>query len=478
MQDQTSTYDSNALASFVDEAWDKSIIPALERYIEIPAKSPMFDADWEANGHMEEATQLIVTWCKARNIEGLHVEVVRLEGRTPLIFMVIPGQGSGTTLLYGHLDKQPEMAGWREDLGPWKAVQEGDRLYGRGGADDGYSAFASLVAIEALQDQGVPHGRCVVMIEACEESGSYDLPHYMEHLESRIGIPDLVICLDSGAGNFEQLWLTSSLRGNVSAHLDVEILSEGVHSGDAGALVPSSFRILRELLDRIQDSKTGEILCKSLNVAIPEVRKQQAWATAEVLGDNVHQRFPFVGGARAAFTDAAEAVLARTWRPSMAVTGCEGMPGIADAGNVLRPHTKVKLSFRLPPTANPDEVQAELVGLICRDAPYGARVTLDGVEGAAGWHAPPLSDWLEKSVQRASSTHFGKPAMQMGEGGTIPLMGLLGKSFPAAQFVITGVLGPGSNAHGPNEFLHVPLAKGLTACVSQILADQMVQGIC
>ena len=174
-----------------------------------------FDADWVAHGYMDQAVALMETWAKAQPIAGMTVEVVRLEGRTPLIYIDIPASGPETgedvVLLYGHLDKQPEMTGWDDDLGPWKPVLKGDRLYGRGGADDGYAIFGSLTAVMALQAQQLPHARCVVLIEACEESGSYDLPAYVDHLAARIGKPSLVVCLDSGCGNYEQLWCTCLL---------------------------------------------------------------------------------------------------------------------------------------------------------------------------------------------------------------------------------------------------------------------------
>lgn len=469
--------DSEALRSYVEGVWDSSILPALVDYVKIPNKSPHFDADWEEHGYMEQAVTLVSEWCRARPIEGLSVEVVRLEGRTPLVYMEIPASAGApkdrTVVLYGHLDKQPEMVGWREGLGPWEPVMEGDKLYGRGGADDGYAAFASLTAIEALQQQGRSHARCVVLIEACEESGSYDLPYYVDHLAERIGAPDLVVCLDSGAGNYDQLWLTTSLRGNVTANLSVELISEGVHSGDASGIVPSSFRVLRELLSRLEDPKTGEVLPKAFHAEIPDGRKEQAAVAAGVLGPNITERFPWHPGVQPVNPDLPESILNRTWRPALAVTGAAGLPAVPDAGNVMRPVTTLKLSLRLPPTVTPAAAIASLEETLLKDPPYGAKVTLAEAEGAEGWHAPPLAQWLDDAVDGASQTYFGKGAVQMGEGGTIPFMGMLGSRFPKAQFVITGVLGPGSNAHGPNEFLHVPMAKGLTCCVAQLIGDHV-----
>ncbi|MCZ6596514.1 MAG: M20 family metallopeptidase [Planctomycetota bacterium] len=465
--------DSDGLAAFVDGVWEREIVPKLVEYIRIPHPSPAFDPDWIEHGHMEQAVELVGGWCRAQEIPGMTFEVVRLEGRTPLLFMEIPGQGDDAVLLYGHLDKQPEMVGWREGLGPWTPVLDGDRLYGRGGADDGYAAFASLTAIRALAQQGVPHARCVVIIEACEESGSYDLPHYIDHLRDRIGRPSLIVCLDSGAGDYERLWHTTSLRGMVCGDLRVEILREGVHSGDASGIVPDSFRLLREVLSRLEDPATGRVIPNELQAEIPTHRAEEAKIAADALGDTVYAKFPFVDGARPVQPELDQLVLNRTWRPALSITGAEGLPALSDAGNVLRPQTAVKVSLRLPPTLETESALAFVKRLLESDPPYGSRVTFH-VEGAwAGWDAPPLATWLKESVARASETHFGKPPAYMGEGGSIPFMGMLGERFPEAQFLITGVLGPQSNAHGPNEFLHLPTGRKLTACVAAVLADHL-----
>ena len=468
-----STFDPKQALRTSARIWDDQILPALHDYIRIPNKSPSFEPKWQA--HMDRAVALIETWCRRQPIAGLTVEVVRLEGRTPVILMEIPGSGPDTVLLYGHLDKQPEMTGWREGLSPWEPVREGDRLYGRGAADDGYSSFASLAALQLLQEQKLPRARCVVLIEAGEESGSPDLPAYIEHLARRIGTPSLVICLDSGCGNYEQLWMTTSLRGIVGGNLRVEILTEGVHSGDASGIVPSSFRILRQLLSRIDDEATGEVKLPGLRVPVPPERLEQARATARALGDELYVRFPFVKGAGPVTRDPVELVLNRTWRPALSITGIEGLPALGSAGNVLRPSTACKISLRIPPRLDPAKALRLLKETLEKDPPYGARVIFEGEKSAPGWDAPPLAPWLSRAVARASTGCFGKPPMAFGEGGTIPFMGMLGEKFPQAQFLITGVLGPSSNAHGPNEFLHVPTGVKLTACVASVVADHFAR---
>lgn len=465
--------DHRKLLTLVDQSWEQDIVPQLVDYIRIPNKSPAFDKDWAKAGHMHRAVKLIADWCKAQKIEGLTVEVIELEGRTPLIYMEVPGEGDDCVLLYGHLDKQPEMTGWFDGLGPWEPVRKGDKLYGRGGADDGYAAYASLLAIRALKEAGGRHSRCVVIIEGCEESGSYDLPYYIDALKDRIGTPSLVVCLDSGCGNYDQLWCTTSLRGLVAATVQVEVLTEGVHSGDASGIVPSSFRVLREILERLEDSETGLILPKDFHVKIPKQRKEQAKVAGKVLGDALWKRFPWAGKTKPMAKDRTEMVLNRTWRPFVELIGVDGVPGTDKAGNVLRPHTTAKFSLRIPPSAHPQECQKALLKLLAKDPPHGAKVTVTSDKASSGWDAPPLAGWLEAASEKASQMFFQKKCVYMGEGGTIPFMGMLGEKFPEAQFMITGVLGPQSNAHGPNEFLHIPMGKRLTACVATVLQEHL-----
>lgn len=452
--------------------WDDSILPSITEYIRIPNKSPAYDPKWVEHGYMEDAVKLMEGWARQQLtvFAGGTLEVVRLPGRTPLLFIDVPGDSSDTVLLYGHLDKQPEMKGWSEGLGPWLPVRNGDKLYGRGGADDGYAIYACLAALRALEDQSVPRARCVIMIEACEESGSYDLPYYVDHLIDRIGNPSLVVCLDSGCGDYERLWLTTSLRGIAAGTLTVRVLTEGVHSGDASGVVPSSFRILRGLLSRLEDEHTGEVKLPALYVQIPPQRMAQAKEAARVLGDTVYDRFPFAGSTRPMADDTSQLVLNRTWRPQLAVVAMDGYPAPGDAGNVLLPFSTAKLSLRTPPTLDGPTAVRALKQAFEADPPSGAVVEFEEGSGQTGWHAPPLAAWLEKAVTRASEEAFGKPAAHMGEGGTIPFMAMLGEKFPNTQFVITGVLGPHSNAHGPNEFLHIPTGKRVTSVVASLLA--------
>ena len=476
-----SVLDAPQTLSQVSHLWDDQIVPCLEDYIRIPAKSPMFDPDWSANGYLDTVVRTTAAWIEAQKVRGLSLEVIRLPGRTPVLFFEISAtklESTQTVLMYGHLDKQPEFSGWRQDLGPWTPKLEDGKLFGRGGADDGYAAYAAIAAIQALKAQNAAHPRIVGLIESCEESGSYDLLPYIDVLKPQLGDVGLVVCLDSGAGNYDQLWLTSSLRGMASGVLKVEILSEGVHSGDASGLVPSSFRIMRQVLDRLEDSATGRLLPASFHCEVPQDRMVQAQATARILGDEIYKRFPWAhydcDGATAfalpTTTDPLQALLNRTWLPTLSVTGADGFPDMKSAGNVLRPYTAFKLSLRLPPLVEAATAVQKLKALLEDNAPYQAKVTFEGLSSATGWNAPRTAPWFEAALNAASQTHFGAPCGYIGQGGTIPLMNMLSKGFPKAQMMVCGVLGPKSNAHGPNEFLHVPYAKRLTAAVAEVIA--------
>ena len=463
----------------ISEFWDDAIVPKLVEYIAIPAKSPHFDPQWQANGHIERVIQLALAWVEAQKVNGLRAEIVRIEGRTPLLYIDAPAsaghRGGSTVMLYGHLDKQPEMTGWHADAGPWVPRMADGKLYGRGGADDGYAVFAALAALAALDAEGAPHARCVGIIETCEESGSYDLPAYLDLLAARIGDVDLVVGLDSGCGDYERLWMTTSLRGLASGTLDVEVLTEGVHSGDASGVVPSSFRVARRLVDRLEDAATGRVLPAELHAPVPDARVAEAHATASIIGANVIEKYPFAGNTEP-MAQGGEALLNRTWRPALSVIGADGLPAIANAGNVLRPRTSLALSMRLPPTIDGDDAVRAMKRILEADPPARANVRFEGHQGATGWNAPPTAPWLAAALDAASSAVYGKPMAAMGEGGTIPFMAMLGRKFPRAQFLITGVLGPHSNAHGPNEFLHVAYAQKLTACVARVIAAHATRG--
>ena len=463
--------DLQHLSAHIGRTWEQSIVDRLIAYVRIPNKSPMFDPQWESHGYMERAAQLMAEWCRAQPLDGMRVRLQRLAGRTPLLLADIPGELPGSVLLYGHMDKQPEFTGWLPGLGPWEPVLRDGKLYGRGAADDGYAVFSSLTAIAALKAQHVRLPRCVVLIEACEESGSVDLPAHLAALGDSLGEPSLVVCLDAECGNYEQLWCTTSLRGNLVGTLTVRVLTEGVHSGMATGIAPTPLRILGQLLARLENPVTGDLLLDELHVALPPDRRAQAVAAARVLGGEVAGRLPWAEGAQPVSNDPTELIINNTWRATLAVTGGDGLPAVSTAGNVLLPELSIKLSLRLPPTCDARRAELAVREALERDPPYGAPVRFEVGATTGGWNAPAFAPWLEESIARASHAVYARDAVHLGCGGTIPFMGMLGERFPHTQFFITGVLGPHANAHGPNEFLHLAYAQQLTACVSLVLAD-------
>ena len=470
-----STIETADLLRSVAGYWNDSILERLCAYIRIPNQSPMFDPDWQRHGYMDAAVKLMADWCRAQAIPGMRVEVRRLPHLTPLLLIDVPGELPGSVLLYGHLDKQPEFTGWHPGLGPWEPVLRDGKLYGRGSADDGYAVFSSLAAIMALKARKIDLPRCLVMIEASEESGSIHLPAHLDALAEGLGTPALVICLDAECGNYEQLWSTTSLRGNLVGRLEVRVLSEGVHSGMATGIAPTAFRIIAQLLARIENPVTGDLLLEALHTSVPADRRAQLALAARVLGAAVAEKVPFATGVQALSNDPLELLINSTWRATLAVTGADGLPAIQNAGNVLLPQMALKLSFRLPPNCDANRASATLKAALEKDPPYGAQVSFESESATAGWNAPPLAPWLERAISLASQKIFGRDAVHSGCGGSIPFMGMLGESFPATQFFVTGVLGPHANAHGPNEFLHIDYARRLTACVALVLAEFAAQ---
>jgi acetylornithine deacetylase/succinyl-diaminopimelate desuccinylase-like protein len=468
---------TSQLTTHVNAFWEQEILPTLQDYIRIPNESPLFDPDWQAHGHMEHAVALVADWIRRQQVPDATLEILRDGDRTPLLLLEFPGSIPDTVLMYGHLDKQPPMVGWRDGLGPWTPYLAPDgRLYGRGAGDDGYAVFTALATVKALKDHGQPHGRIVILIECSEESGSYDLPYYINTYATRLGTPSLVICLDSGCGNYEQLWSTTSLRGVLTLTLQIDVLTEGVHSGLGGGLVPNPFTVLCQLLDRLEDTTTGAVRLPELHVPIPPERIRQAERAADVLGGAIVEALPLVDGVHLLADDPVELLLNNSWRPALAVTGQDGMPSVEKAGNVLLPQLTYKLSLRLPPTLEADQATATVKRLLETAPPFGARVTVTA-SGTTGWNAPALAPWLAEATDAGSREFFGKEACYLGLGGSIPFMAMLGERFPQAQFLITGVLGPHANAHGPNEFLHTPYAKQLNCCLVRVVEAHYRQAV-
>ncbi|CAM2779451.1 M20/M25/M40 family metallo-hydrolase [Saccharomonospora xinjiangensis] len=457
----------------VRRMWSDDVLPSLSTLVSIPALSPVFDPEWEKTGHLDAAVEHVRGWLAERELPGAQIDVVRLPGRSPVLLLDVPAtegaQDKGTVLMYGHLDKQPPVGGWSDGLGPWTPVVRDGRLYGRGSADDGYAGYAATTALTAVREAGGAHARVVVVLETGEESGSPDLPAYLDHLSERLGRVSLVVCLDSGGNDYERLWLTTSLRGMAQVHVTVRLLETAQHSGMASGIVASSFRVLRTLLDRLEDSETGAIKLAECNVEIPANRIEETRASVEAAPGSLIGSVPWHGTTRPVVDDEVELSLNNSWRPTLSIVGASGMPDPAEAGNVLRTSTTLALSFRLPPTADSQAALEAITKTLTTDVPYDATVELSGMESADGWNAPELSPWLAEALDRASEDVFGKPWGTIGLGGSIPFMGLLGEKYPEAQFVVTGALGPDSNAHVPDEWLHLDHAQRVTEAIATVL---------
>ena len=454
------------------EDFERDALGVLTTYAAIPCLSPMYDAQWVASGHIEEATQLLAEWARARQFARFDVTIRRLEGRTPVLVITVDATapGEGTAVLYGHLDKQPPLGDWSEGLAAFRPVRREDRVYARGIADDGYSTFSALLAIEAMERDNIPHSRCVVLIEASEESGSPDLEAHLDALAEHLGEVELMICLDSGALTYDRLWVTTSLRGVLNVEMTIEVMAQGRHSGSASGVVPSSFRILRQLLDRVEDAATGEVLVAELRAEIPAEQVAAAAEVASEFGDILARELPTLEGVELMGASAEERILRRTWYPTLSIVGIGGVPEPAIAGNVLRPSTTAVLSFRLPPSVDAQRARDAVEAVLTAAVPSSAKVTLSSWNVGHGWVSPPIAPWLASALDAASQQAFGHAPGFTGEGGSIPFLASLGKRYPAVQFVATGVLGPESNAHGIDEMLDLPMAVGVTNSVATVLA--------
>jgi len=454
-----------------DEIWEDSILPSLSEFIEIKALSPLFEPKWAELGELDQTIELFCRWLDNQDISGMNYKTYRIDGKSPVLLVTIEGTGPGEIIFYSHLDKQPSKPElWSDGLHPLKAVRRGPWLYGRGSIDDGYGGYLCASSVLLLQEAGIPHPRCTFLIETCEESGSFDLPPYLEALSEQMGDPDMVVVMDSGGPDYEHVWMTEALRGLVSGTLSVKVSHEGIHSGNSGGSIPSSFRIMRSLLDRVEDSTTGEVLIPEMHVEIsPEVH-DKATALAEVVGASIWEQFPTVDNLVPVADSTEEMIVAMNWEPTLCVIGADGIPAVQVAGNVLRTNTDLKLSFRIPPGVDSEAVISIVKETLEKDPPFGAEVSFIPDSCADGFHAPPLEGKVRDAIHEASMSLTGLPPLTTWTGGTIPFMAMMQRKYPEAMFLCTGTSGPGNNAHGPDEKMHIPSSKRLTAVLSSTIA--------
>lgn len=501
-------FDAKRASGFIDEAWrwkDHSrgesadlgpITKAIEEFVAIPNISPGFDREWDKNGLLDKAARavasslsdLLAMW-SARGVktDDIKIDLIGADDaplmdgsrrRSPFVHVSVPAFGGadseGTVLLYGHMDKQPHLdqALWTEEFSPTEAVIKDGRLYGRGGADDGYAPYSAISALMALREQDCAHAESHIIIEGCEESGSEDFDFYLKMLAPELGDVRLIFCIDGICGTYDRLWIANSLRGAVSAEVSVGVLKEGVHSGIASGIVPSSFRIFRSLLSRFEDERTGEVIAHSLRVTIPAEFRRAAERALDVLGREAYDIFPVIDAKmRYEAEDPIELLLNNTWRATVAVTGFDGYPKPADAGNVLLPETRAVVSFRIPPTIDAKEAAREIERIFKTDPPYGAKIDFKLRSAGSGWASVEPASWFDEAIEQSSKEFFGKPAARFGVGASVPIIITLADLYPKCEIMITGVEGPGANAHGPREMLHLPMAAGVTKCIARVIAS-------
>ena len=460
------------ISRFISDFWDKNALPSLMDFIRIPAKSTAFDPDWEEHGLLRQTCEHVSNWIQ-KNIPDAQCEILQEKGKTPCLFVEILSKNENmndtTVAFYGHFDRQPEASGWFDGLGPWEPAIRNGKLYGRGASDDGYSVYMMISAIMALRHHNIDHPRCVGIFETQEESGSKDLPYYLKTLKNRFKNPTSLFVLDSHCGDYDRVWLSASLRGVLSGVLTVNTLDYGVHSGTYSGMVPDAFGIAQSLVARLHDPVTGEIKIDACHTTIPEIRRQQLIEASYVLGDLVWNHSPLLAGVTTKKTDNADIMLNMTWKPALTVIGMEGLPTIANASNVVTKGVKLALSMRIPPNIDTNKATQVIEKILTSDVPYGAHVQWSDVNVLPGWAMTAENPQNEQLIDQASQKVFGKKAVFTGQGGSISFIGDFEATFPETTIVLTGVLGPESNAHAPNESMDIEYTKQLTEVVSEYL---------
>ena len=418
---------------------------------------------------MDKAAEFLKSWVESRDIRGMKVELLRSDMRTPFLFIEIEGDTDETVLMYGHLDKQPPMLPWRDGLDPWVPVREGDLVYGRGLADDGYSTFAAVGAVEAALKAGHKIPRVVIMIEASEESGSPDLTNYVAELKERIGNPSTVITLDSEDRDGDRLWLTQSLRGMVNGFLTVETMPTTMHSGLATGVVPSASRIFRMLLARIENPETGHIINEIASPPLTDEFRTYAETVARDVPGFL-ESYDLPVGLSAAGDTLHETVANNLVRAGLEITGITGLPEAHTSGNVSVGKITTRVSVRIPPGVDPDTVATEFKRIFEENPPYGAKVTYEFQSGDWGWMAKPFTPGMAKRLSQTTQSIFGTEPGLLGVGASIPFVQIMVQHFPKAEHILTGVLSQASHAHGPNENMSVRKVKRITEFVAAFLA--------
>eukprot|EP01083_Nonionella_stella_P046907 125601_1 len=470
--DSKSTFCAS-VEKFVANEWETNALPALEDFVRIPNTSPEFNG---SPADALKAAQFMKAYVDKQEMAGCTADLRTCGDKTPMLVITIDGtDGSNDTVLsYGHMDKQPGLGGWSVG-GPTDPVRVGDKLYGRGAVDDGYSMFAYITALKALKAQGTKHCRMVITMEAGEESGSPDMIYWLDQLKDHIGTNvSLVICLDSGCGNYDQLWITPSLRGMMAGDLKVSMLREQLHSGEGSGVIADTARVHRMLLNRVEDVNTGYVTVPETHCVIPEAHQNYVDKATCILKEGVFNEMPLLAGIKPVTDDCKQLLMNQLWEPTMTVIANDhgSLPPLPGS-NIIRTETNMRLSFRLPPCVVPEKaLEAVKATLLKEPLPYGAKVTFENTMMGSGWASNSAAGgWLETSITDSSTTFFGKAAAFKGMGGSIPIINDFQGRYTDAEIIVSGVAGPQSNMHAVNETLDVPAVKKLTSAFAKILAD-------
>ena len=463
------------LKQTIDKIWDTRALPALMDFIRIPCKSTAFDPHWESNGYLNQACTFISAWVK-QQLPQASCEIIQEPGKTPCLWLDVPAyhaQTDNTVAFYGHLDKQPEASGWSEGLGPWTPVIRDGKLFGRGCSDDGYSVFLMISALVSLREQGLGHPHCVGIFETQEESGSIDLPHYLTALKERFNHPISLFVLDNQCCDYQRLWLNTSLRGVISAVLRVKTLHHNVHSGTYSGILPDAFAIAQHLLSRIHEPLSGRVLLDSFHTQIPENRKKQLLQAAKLLEASTSYYPPLLDGVQTKTTSVFDSIYNSTWEPALTVTAIDGLANLNQAANVVPKEIALKLSIRIPPNIDLARAIQDLEKTVTQNVPFHASVTLEDIRQGSGW-TPPLTaqnQETERLLNTCSQSVFHEDVAFSATGGSISIIPEFEKCLPGTSIMLLGVLGPGSNAHGPDESLNIEYVKKLTNVLSLYLKD-------
>lgn len=464
------------IKTIVYQLFEEQTLPGIMDYIRIPNVSPNYDPQWDTNGNQEKAVSFLANWVLSQNLKGLSLSIYKEKKRTPFIYIEVnPSRVSDkrTVLMYGHFDKQPAYTGWSDGLGPTTPVIKDGKLYGRGSTDDGYALFGIITAIKTCQRINLPLPRIVIIVEGAEESYIEDLNFYLSALKTKIGTPDFIVCLDSGSEDYKRLWLTTSLRGNCAIDLTVKTLKVGMHSGGGTGFVADSYFILRRLLDRIENSDTGEIIIPESKVPLPKNRENEIRRLVTIVKDDYIKNYPFFENTQPIHKELFDLVVNNTWQSTLAITGADGFPEASTAGNVLRPFSSVRLSFRFPPGVDTQKVGESIVEILSKDPPYNAIVEAKLLSFGNGWNLDEknYSNQLKIVLNNASKRYFNNETEAFGEGGSIPFVQTFNQAYPNADLAVMGVAGPGSSIHGPDENLDLEFCRKFICCIAHMLSE-------